>query len=102
AAFFAQWMAMPTKSASACVGFAPASVNSGDGLPKTRAMSPVGDVLAFSSSMFAAETPPTLQPAAAKVSHGGTVVMPPSPTMFGAQSSAASTVSVLHLNADVY
>src|SRR5207302_11418366 len=92
---------MPTKSACAWGGFAPASVNSGDGLPKTRAMSPFGDVFAFSSSMFAAETPPTLQPAWVKVSQGGVVVCWPSVTMFGSESSAPSTVSVQYLKEDV-
>ena len=58
-------------------------------------------MFAFSSSMFAAETPPTLQPAAVNGSQGGGVVCPPSPTMFGAESSAPSTVSVQYLNADV-
>ena len=57
--------------------------------------------LLFSSSMFAAETPPTLQPACVYVSHGAGVVWPPSPTMFGSESSEPSTVSVQYLNDDV-
>ena len=98
AAPFAQWMAMPTKSASASVGFATASFHSGDPVPNTRVMSPAGAVEVFSSSMFAAETPPTLQPACVNVCHGGVVVWPPSETMFGSASSTPSTVSVQYLN----
>ena len=57
---------MPTKSVSASdfVAGVFASVHSGESVPKTRVMSPDGAVELFSSSMFAAETPPTLQPAA--------------------------------------
>ena len=55
---------MPTKSASASVGFVLASVHSGEPAPKTRVMSPDAAVDVFSSSMFAADTPPTLHPAA--------------------------------------
>ena len=59
----AQWTAMPTKSACALVLSALASFHSGLPEPNTRVMSPVGAVEVFSSSMFAAETPPTSQPA---------------------------------------
>ncbi len=97
----AQWMAMPTKSASASVGFVLASVHSGEPAPKTRVMSPDGAVDVFSSSMFAADTPPTLQPAAVYVSHGAGVVCAPSETMFGSESSVPSTVSVQYLKEDV-
>ena len=57
--------AMPTKSASDFVfvaGFA-ASFHSSEPTPKTRVMSPDAVVELFSSTMFALETPPTLQPA---------------------------------------
>ena len=52
---------MPTKSARRSVDDSAASGEVG---PKTVAMSPPGAIEVFSSSMFAAETPPTLQPAA--------------------------------------
>src|SRR5262245_42338868 len=55
---------------------------------------------AFSSSMLAAETPPTEQPAAVYVSHGAGVVAPPSVTMFGSGLLAAATVLFQYLNDD--
>ena len=99
----AQWTAMPTKSVSASdfVAGVFASFHSGEPAPKTRVMSPDGAVELFSSSMFAADTPPTLQPAAVYVSHGAGAVWPPSPTMFGSVSFVPSTVSVQYLNDDV-
>src|SRR4051812_31407865 len=56
--------------------------------------------LLFSSSMFAAETPPTEQPAPVNVSHGAGVVWPPSLTMFGSGSLAPATVLFQYLNDD--
>src|SRR3954451_20176925 len=118
AASLAQWIAMPTKSVCARARAAVFEGASCEALPsfhslefspKTRVMSPEGSVwplfgplvkiaVLFSSSMFAAETPPTLQPACVNASHGGVTVCCPSPTMFGRLSSAPSTVSVQYLN----
>ena len=90
---------MPTKSVSASdlVAGLFASFHSGEPVPKTRVMSPEAAVELFSSSMFAADTPPTLQPAAVYVSHGAGAVWPPSLTMFGSVSLEPSTVSVQYL-----
>ena len=52
---------MPTKSVVRCCADSAASGEEG---PYTVAMSPPVEIELFSSSMFAADTPPTLQPAA--------------------------------------
>src|SRR5437899_9572054 len=94
---------MPTKSASDFVFVAGsfASFHSGDPVPNTFVMSPEAEVELFSSTMFAVETPPTLQPAFVYVTHGAGAVWPPSPTMFGIVSVVPSTVSVQYLNDEV-
>ena len=73
------------------------------GVATSRAVGPplIVTALLFSSSMFAAETPPTEQPAPVNVSHGAGVVAPPSVTMFGSGSFAAATVLFQYLNDDV-
>src|SRR5262245_6610693 len=95
-------MAIPTKSVVACARVAGllASFHSGEPAPNTRVMSPDGAVELFSSSILAAETPPTLQPAWVNVSQGAATVCWFSSIMFGSGSSAPSTVSVQYLNED--
>src|SRR5213596_2535670 len=81
----AQWIAMPTKSvwAFARVAGLLASFHSGEPTPKTRVMSPLGEVELFSSSMFAVPTPPKSHPARVYGTHGAGVVFCPSVIMFG-------------------
>src|SRR6478735_782504 len=89
---------MPTKSVWACSGLAAASFHSGEPLPNTWVMSPVGAVELFSSSMFAVPTPPTSQPARVNGTHGAGVVFWPSVIMFGRGSPVGSTGFVQYLN----
>ncbi len=91
-------MAMPTKSVCPSCGFAAASFHSGEPLPKTRVMSPVAAVEAFSSSMFAVPTPPTSQPARVNGTQGAGVFFCPSVIMFGSGSPVGSTGFVQYLN----
>ena len=106
-----QWMAIPTKSVSAFARAAVpdgaafdanASFHSGDPVPKASLMSPKGPVPVFSSSMFAAETPPKLHPALVYGTQGAGVFFWPSKTMFGSGSFTpveSSTRSVQYLKA---
>ena len=88
--FCAQWMAKPTKSVCAFARAAvpasaafdaTASLNCGDGLPKTLVMSPVGPVPVFSSTMLAVAIAPTSQPARVNATHGAGTLLPSGPTM---------------------
>src|SRR6185312_4577102 len=97
---WAQWIAMPTKSACALARVAGslASFHSGEPTPKTRVMSPLGAVDVFSSSMLAVPTPPKSQPARVNGTHGAGVVFWPSVIMFGSGSPVGSTGFVQYLN----
>src|SRR3954452_1771693 len=103
-----QWIAMPSKPATASLRVLPgpslldqsANSCSGDGLPNTFVMSPLGVVLVFSSSMLAIENAPTSQPARVNGTHGAGVFFCPSVIRFGSGSFSV-TGSVQYVNADV-
>ena len=67
---------------------------------RTRIVSPVAFVDAFSSSMFAVPTPPTSHPSRVNGTHGAGVFLPPNVIIAGFGSCAASTTSVQYLNVD--
>src|SRR6476469_599464 len=82
--------AVPDGAAADCC----ASVNCGDGLPKTLVMSPLAPVPVFSRTVFAVATAPKSQPARVYGTHGAGAFLPSVVTMFGTVSALATTGSV--------